>query len=127
MYGKIKEHLQSELQTIEENGIFKKERIITSAQDAEITISTGEKVLNFCANNYLGLSSHPEVVQAAKDAMDTHGFGMSSVRFICGTQDIHKTLEKKIADFYGTEDTILYAASLALINCCSKSSILLFS
>jgi len=111
MYGKIKEHLQSELQTIEENGIFKKERIITSAQDAEITISTGEKVLNFCANNYLGLSSHPEVVQAAKDAMDTHGFGMSSVRFICGTQDIHKTLEKKIAEFYGTEDTILYAAA----------------
>ena len=82
MYGKIKEHLQSELQTIEENGIFKKERIITSAQDAEITISTGEKVLNFCANNYLGLSSHPEVIQAAKDAMDTHGFGMSSVRII---------------------------------------------
>lgn len=111
MYGKIKEYLQSELQTIEENGIFKKERIITSAQDAEITISTGEKVLNFCANNYLGLSSHPEVVQAAKDAMDTHGFGMSSVRFICGTQDIHKTLEKKIADFYGTDDTILYAAA----------------
>lgn len=111
MYGKIKEHLQSELQTIEENGIFKKERIITSPQGAEITISTGEKVLNFCANNYLGLSSHPEVVQAAKDAMDTHGFGMSSVRFICGTQDIHKTLEQKIADFYGTEDTILYAAA----------------
>lgn len=111
MYGKIKEHLQSELQTIEENGIFKKERIITSPQGAEITISTGETVLNFCANNYLGLSSHPEVVQSAKDAMDTHGFGMSSVRFICGTQDIHKTLEKKIADFYGTEDTILYAAA----------------
>lgn len=111
MYGKIKDHLQKELQTIEENGIFKKERIITSPQGAEITISTGETVLNFCANNYLGLSSHPEVVQAAKDAMDTHGFGMSSVRFICGTQDIHKTLEKKIADFYGTEDTILYAAA----------------
>jgi len=111
MYGKIKEHLQSELQTIEDNGIFKKERIITSPQGAEITISTGEKVLNFCANNYLGLSSHPEVIQAAKDAMDAHGFGMSSVRFICGTQDIHKTLEKKIADFYGTEDTILYAAA----------------
>jgi glycine C-acetyltransferase len=111
MYGKIKEHLQNELQTIEESGIFKKERIITSEQGAEITISTGEKVLNFCANNYLGLSSHPEVVQAAKDTMDTHGFGMSSVRFICGTQDIHKTLEKKIADFYGTEDTILYAAA----------------
>ena len=111
MYGKIKEHLQNELQTIEESGIFKKERIIISEQGAEITISTGEKVLNFCANNYLGLSSHPEVVQAAKDIMDTHGFGMSSVRFICGTQDIHKTLEKKIADFYGTEDTILYAAA----------------
>jgi len=111
MYGKIQQHLQSELQTIEENGIFKKERIITSPQGAEITISTGETVLNFCANNYLGLSSHPEVIQAAKDAMDTHGFGMSSVRFICGTQDIHKTLEKKISDFYGTEDTILYAAA----------------
>ncbi|MFT7395991.1 MAG: glycine C-acetyltransferase [Flavobacterium sp.] len=111
MYGKIKEHLQKELQTIEDNGIFKKERIITSPQGAEITISTGETVLNFCSNNYLGLSSHPEVVQAAKDALDTHGFGMSSVRFICGTQDIHKTLEKKISDFYGTEDTILYAAA----------------
>jgi len=111
MYGKIQQHLQSELETIEENGIFKKERIITSPQGAEITISTGETVLNFCANNYLGLSSHPEVIQAAKDAMDTHGFGMSSVRFICGTQDIHKTLEKKISDFYGTEDTILYAAA----------------
>ena len=111
MYGKIKEHLENELQTIEDNGIFKKERIITSPQGAEITISTGEKVLNFCANNYLGLSSHPEVIQAAKDAMDSHGFGMSSVRFICGTQDIHKTLEKKISDFYGTEDTILYAAA----------------
>jgi len=111
MYGKIQQYLQSELQTIEENGIFKKERIITSSQGAEITISTGETVLNFCANNYLGLSSHPEVIQAAKDAMGTHGFGMSSVRFICGTQDIHKTLEKKIADFYGTEDTILYAAA----------------
>ena len=111
MYGKIKEHLQNELQTIEDNGIFKKERIITSPQDAEITISTGETVLNFCANNYLGLSSHPEVIQAAKDTMDTHGFGMSSVRFICGTQDIHKTLERKISEFYGTEDTILYAAA----------------
>ena len=111
MYGKIQEHLQSELKAIEDNGIFKSERIITSPQGAEITISTGETVLNFCANNYLGLSSHPEVVQAAKDALDTHGFGMSSVRFICGTQDIHKTLEKKIAEFYGTEDTILYAAA----------------
>jgi glycine C-acetyltransferase len=111
MYGKIQEHLQNELKTIEENGIFKKERIITSPQGAEITISTGETVLNFCSNNYLGLSSHPEVVQAAKDALDTHGFGMSSVRFICGTQDIHKELEQKIAHFYGTEDTILYAAA----------------
>ena len=111
MYGKIKEYLQDELQTIEENGIFKSERIITSPQGAEITISTGETVLNFCANNYLGLSSHPEVIQAAKDTLDTHGFGMSSVRFICGTQDIHKTLERKIAEFYGTEDTILYAAA----------------
>lgn len=110
MYGKIKEYLQEELQTIENNGIFKKERIITSPQGAEITVN-GETVLNFCANNYLGLSSHPEVIQAAKDTMDTHGFGMSSVRFICGTQDIHKTLEKKISDFYGTEDTILYAAA----------------
>ena len=111
MYGKIKDYLQQELQTIEENGLFKKERIITSPQGPEIMISTGEKVLNFCANNYLGLSSHPEVIQAAKDALDTHGFGMSSVRFICGTQDIHKALERKIAEFYGTEDTILYAAA----------------
>lgn len=110
MYGKIKEYLQIELQTIEDNGIFKRERIITSPQGVEITVN-GQKVLNFCANNYLGLSSHPEVIQAAKDAMDTHGFGMSSVRFICGTQDIHKILEKKISDFYGTEDTILYAAA----------------
>ena len=110
MYGKIKEYLQEELQTIEDNGIFKRERIITSPQGPEIIVN-GETVLNFCANNYLGLSSHPEVIQAAKDAMDTHGFGMSSVRFICGTQDIHKTLEKKISDFYGTEDTILYAAA----------------
>jgi glycine C-acetyltransferase len=110
MYGKIQQHLQNELNTIEQNGIFKKERIITSPQVAEITVN-GKTVLNFCANNYLGLSSHPEVIQAAKDTLDSHGFGMSSVRFICGTQDIHKTLEKKIADFYGTEDTILYAAA----------------
>ena len=110
MYGKIQQHLQSVLQTIEDNGIFKTERIITSPQGAEITVN-GETVLNFCANNYLGLSSHPEVVQAAKDTLDSHGFGMSSVRFICGTQDIHKTLERKIAEFYGTEDTILYAAA----------------
>lgn len=110
MYGKIQQYLQNELNTIEQNGIFKRERIITSPQGAEIKVN-GETVLNFCANNYLGLSSHPEVIQAAKDALDSHGFGMSSVRFICGTQDIHKTLEKKIAEFYGTEDTILYAAA----------------
>lgn len=112
MYGnKIKSYLREELTAIREAGLYKEERIITSPQDAVIKISTGEEVINFCANNYLGLSSHPEVVQAAKDAMDTHGFGMSSVRFICGTQDIHKTLERKIAEFYGTEDTILYAAA----------------
>ncbi|MGB3607879.1 glycine C-acetyltransferase [Psychroserpens sp.] len=111
MYGNIKEYLQQEIETIKEDGLFKEERIITSPQGAEITLSTGQTVLNFCANNYLGLSSHPDVIQAAKDAMDSHGFGMSSVRFICGTQDIHKELEQKIADFYGTEDTILYAAA----------------
>jgi glycine C-acetyltransferase len=111
MYGNIKEHLQAELKDIKKNGLYKEERIITSAQGAEITLNTGETVLNFCANNYLGLSAHPEVIQAAKDTMDTHGFGMSSVRFICGTQDIHKELEQKIADFYQTEDTILYAAA----------------
>ncbi|MCW4469991.1 glycine C-acetyltransferase [Flavobacterium sp. MFBS3-15] len=111
MYGKIKQHLAAELESIKENGLYKKERIIASPQGAEITLDNGQKVLNFCANNYLGLSSHPEVIQAAKDALDTHGFGMSSVRFICGTQDIHKNLEKAIADFYGTEDTILYAAA----------------
>ncbi|SDE72650.1 glycine C-acetyltransferase [Cellulophaga baltica] len=111
MYGNIKNYLTEELEHIKESGLFKKERIITSPQDAVIRISTGEEVINFCANNYLGLSSHPEVVQAAKDTLDSHGFGMSSVRFICGTQDIHKTLESTIADFYQTEDTILYAAA----------------
>ncbi len=111
MYGKIKEYLQNELQEIKEAGLYKSERIITTSQDAVIKISTGEEVINFCANNYLGLSNHPKVIQAAKDTMDTHGFGMSSVRFICGTQDIHKQLEQKIADFYQTEDTILYAAA----------------
>ncbi|MGB5555861.1 MAG: glycine C-acetyltransferase [Flavobacteriaceae bacterium] len=111
MYGKIKEHLQQELADIKNEGLYKTERVITSPQDAVIKISTGEEVINFCANNYLGLSSHSEVIQAAKDTMDTHGFGMSSVRFICGTQDIHKKLEQKIAEFYGTEDTILYAAA----------------
>ncbi len=110
MYGKIKEHLQKELADIKEAGLFKEERIITSPQEAEIELNTGAKVLNFCANNYLGLSNHPELVKAAKETLDSHGFGMSSVRFICGTQDIHKTLEKKIAEFFGTEDTILYAA-----------------
>ena len=110
MYGKIKDTLKKEIEEIKEAGLYKSERIITSSKDAVIKISTGEEVINFCANNYLGLSNHPEVIQAAKDVMDTHGFGMSSVRFICGTQDIHKQLEKKIADFYHTEDTILYAA-----------------
>ncbi|WP_026836774.1 glycine C-acetyltransferase [Gillisia sp. JM1] len=110
MYGSIKEHLEAEIKEIKENGLYKKERIITSPQGAAIKISTGQEVLNFCSNNYLGLSSHPDVIQAAKDTMDSHGFGMSSVRFICGTQDIHKELEQKVADFYGTEDTILYAA-----------------
>lgn len=111
MYGKIKEYLTAEIESIKDNGLYKKERIIASPQDAEITLTSGEKVLNFCANNYLGLSSHPEVIQAAKDALDNHGFGMSSVRFICGTQDIHKQLEAAVAKFYGTEDTILYAAA----------------
>ena len=111
MYGSIKEHLENELTSIREAGLFKEERIITSPQGPVIKISTGQEVLNFCANNYLGLSAHPEVIQAAKDTLDSHGFGMSSVRFICGTQDIHKKLEKRIADFYQTEDTILYAAA----------------
>ena len=111
MYGKIKENLQDELKRIEEAGLYKKERIITSSQDAVIKISTGEEVINFCANNYLGLSNNSEVIKAAKDTMDQHGYGMSSVRFICGTQDIHKELEERIARFYKTEDTILYAAA----------------
>ena len=111
MYGKIQGHLSAELQTIEEQGLLKRERIITTPQGANVHVSTGEDVVIMCANNYLGLSSHPEVIQAAKEALDTHGFGVSSVRFICGTQDIHKTLERKIAEFYGTEDTILYAAA----------------
>ncbi len=111
MYGNIKEHLQNELASIKEAGLYKEERIIISPQDAVIKISTGQEVINFCANNYLGLSSHPEVIKAAKDTLDQRGFGMSSVRFICGTQDIHKELEQKIAEFYGTEDTILYAAA----------------
>jgi len=111
MYSnKLKHQLAEEIQNIKDDGLYKKERIITSPQGAEITLDSGKSVLNFCSNNYLGLSSHPDVVKAAKDTLDTHGFGMSSVRFICGTQDIHKTLEHEIAEFYGTEDTILYAA-----------------
>ena len=111
MYNQFKPVLTKELASIKEAGLYKKERIITSPQAAEITIEGGKTVLNFCANNYLGLSSHPKVIEAAKAAIDTHGFGMSSVRFICGTQDIHKTLEEKISAFLGTEDTILYAAA----------------
>ncbi|MGZ5283185.1 MAG: aminotransferase class I/II-fold pyridoxal phosphate-dependent enzyme, partial [Bacteroidia bacterium] len=110
MYG-IQGRLTKDLSEIKELGLFKNERIITSPQGAEITLDSGKKVLNFCANNYLGLSSHPRVLDAAKRALDTHGYGMSSVRFICGTQDIHKELERKIAEFSGTEDTILYAAA----------------
>lgn len=111
MYSSIQNYLKDELDAIKDAGLYKKERIITSPQGAVIKISTGQEVINFCSNNYLGLSSHPEVIQAAKDTLDSHGFGMSSVRFICGTQDIHKELEQKIAKFYGTEDTILYAAA----------------
>ncbi|HIG33129.1 MAG TPA: glycine C-acetyltransferase, partial [Flavobacteriales bacterium] len=111
MLGKFQKQLQDELANIEDAGLYKKERIITNPQGASIRVSTGEEVLNFCANNYLGLSSHPDVIKAAKDALDTHGYGMSSVRFICGTQDIHKNLEKKISEFLGMEDTILYAAA----------------
>ena len=111
MYGKLKHYLSEELAQIEANGLMKRERIITTPQGPQVSVSTGEEVVIMCANNYLGLSSHPEVIQASKDALDSHGFGMSSVRFICGTQDIHKELERKIAEFYGTEDTILYAAA----------------
>lgn len=111
MYGTFKDHLQAQLTEIEENGLYKKERIIVTPQGASVKISDGKEVIIFCANNYLGLSSHPKVIEGAKKALDTHGYGMSSVRFICGTQDIHKTLEKKIASFLGQEDTILYAAA----------------
>jgi glycine C-acetyltransferase len=110
MYGKIKEHLNNELQSIRDAGLYKNERVIVSPQDAVIRLSSGQEVLNFCANNYLGLSNHPELIQAATEALHSHGYGMSSVRFICGTTDLHKILEQKIADFFGTEDTILYAA-----------------
>lgn len=111
MYGKMQNHLKAELAQIEKEGLYKRERIITGEQGAEITVQGGQKVLNFCSNNYLGLSSHPKVVEAAQKTLNSHGFGMSSVRFICGTQDIHKELEAKIASFLGTEDTILYAAA----------------
>lgn len=111
MYGKLKEHLQQELKEIDSAGLYKKERIITTPQQAAIKVTTGEEVINFCANNYLGLSSHPKVIEAAHKVLDERGYGMSSVRFICGTQDIHKELEAKIADFFGMEDTILYAAA----------------
>ena len=111
MYGKIKDHLQKELADVDAAGLFKRERIITTPQGADVKVSSGEDVIIMCANNYLGLSSHPDVIDASKKVLDSHGFGMSSVRFICGTQDIHKELEKKIADFYGMEDTILYAAA----------------
>ena len=111
MYKKLQPGLQKEIENIQQAGLYKKERIITTPQGATIKTSDGAEVINFCANNYLGLSSHPRVVEAAKRAIDTHGFGMSSVRFICGTQDIHKELEEKISNFLGTEDTILYAAA----------------
>lgn len=111
MYGKIKQHLAREVLSIEQAGLFKRARIITSQQGAEIELNTGQKVLNFCSNNYLGLSSHPKVLEAAKNALDKYGYGMSSVRFICGTQDIHKELETKIADFFGMQRSILYAAA----------------
>ncbi len=110
MYGNFKKHLQQQLNEIEEAGLYKKERVIVSPQNAQIKVNTGQDVLNFCANNYLGLSDHPRLVSAAKQAMDSHGFGMSSVRFICGTQDMHKELEQRISDYFGTEDTILYIA-----------------
>ncbi|MCT4560063.1 MAG: glycine C-acetyltransferase [Crocinitomicaceae bacterium] len=111
MYGKIKSYLTEELQSIEDNGLYKRERVITTPQGANVKVNSGDDVVIMCANNYLGLSSHPDVIQASKDALDSHGYGMSSVRFICGTQDIHKEMEQKIAKFYGTEDTILYAAA----------------
>lgn len=111
MYGKLKDHLAKELEEIKDDGVYKRERIIVTPQGSAVKVDSGEEVVIMCANNYLGLSSHPDVVQASKDALDSHGFGMSSVRFICGTQDIHKELEQKIADFYGKEDSILYAAA----------------
>ena len=111
MYGKLQRQLQEELKNIKAEGLYKDERVIINPQGTLIKVSNGEEVLNFCANNYLGLSSHPEVIKSAKETLDTHGYGMSSVRFICGTQDIHKNLEDKLSQFLGTEDTILYAAA----------------
>jgi glycine C-acetyltransferase len=111
MYNTLQPVLQQELTEIKEAGLYKTERVITSPQGADITVQGGKEVINFCANNYLGLSSHPQVIEAAKRAMDSHGYGLSSVRFICGTQDIHKELERKLSEFLGTEDTILYAAA----------------
>ena len=111
MYNNVKDQFQAELQSIQDAGLYKKERTITSPQAAVIQTLEGGEVINFCANNYLGLSSHPEVIKAAKETIDSHGYGLSSVRFICGTQDIHKELEKKLSDFLGTEDCILYAAA----------------
>src|SRR5690554_4313124 len=111
MYGKLKDHLIQELEDIKDDGDYKRERVITTPQGSEVEVANGDEVVIMCANNYLGLSSHPDVIQAAKDTLDSHGFGMSSVRFICGTQDIHKKLEAEIASFYGTEDTLLYAAA----------------
>lgn len=130
MYGKFKDYLAEEIQDIKNAGLYKNERIITTPQGAEIKVNTGESVLNFCANNYLGLSSHPRVIEGARKALDTHGYGMSSVRFICGTTDIHKELEEKIAKFFGMEDTILYAAAFdangGVLNLYSLKTMLLF-
>jgi len=110
MYGKVKEHLQNTIEQIKQDGLYKDERIITTPQSSKIKVTTGQEVINMCANNYLGLSSHPEIVKAAQSSYDEWGYGMSSVRFICGTQQIHKILEKKISEFLGTEDTILYTS-----------------
>ena len=130
MYGNIQQELEQELEAIKSAGLYKKERIIVTPQAAKIATDNGKEVLNFCANNYLGLSSHPDVISAGIEAIKTHGFGMSSVRFICGTQDIHKELEKKTAEFLGTEDCILYAAlstrTVVCLNRCLEKMMLLF-
>lgn len=111
MFDRMKTNLQAEIQQIKNAGLFKEERILVSPQSAEITLKNGSKVLNFCANNYLGLSDHPRLIEAARKALKSHGFGMSSVRFICGTTDLHKILEQKISEYFGTDDTILYASA----------------